>query len=175
MNWKHNNTSRIAPLIRQVLVFIFVCTSFEAFCQFGGPPASFRDNRMNRMERPNRSMAPARRIEAYKEGYMNLKLGMSPEQAQRFWPVYRQYEAEIRTTLMLKRQNNSNSQPNGREQLDREAYYDQKLVDIRRHYTEEFLRILPPQKVSLIYKSEREFKDELIRQLGERPDSGNPY
>jgi hypothetical protein len=46
--------------------------------------------------------------------------------------------------------------------------YDTQLVQIRKHYRDEFLKILPPEKVSEIYKSEREFNDEVLRQLKER-------
>jgi len=42
------------------------------------------------------------------------------------------------------------------------------VVAIRKHYRDEFLKILPAEKVSELYKSEREFTDELIRQLSER-------
>ena len=37
-----------------------------------------------------------------------------------------------------------------------------------KHYLDEFLRILPPEKISQLYKAEKEFNDEMLRQLSER-------
>ena len=59
-------------------------------------------------------------------------------------------------------------------QIDKEIYYESQLVAIRKRYKDAFLKILPPEKVSELYKSEREFRDELIKQLSERSErAGN--
>ncbi|HAL82887.1 MAG TPA: hypothetical protein DCO83_12145 [Mucilaginibacter sp.] len=69
---------------------------------------------------------------------------------------------------ILIRENNSKTSPNGTRQIDNELKYETELVNIRKHYNDEFLKILPPQKVSELYKSEREFNDEVLKQLSER-------
>jgi len=43
-----------------------------------------------------------------------------------------------------------------------------EIVKIRQHYMAEFAKILPPEKVSELLNAEREFRDELIKQLRER-------
>lgn len=137
---------------------------------YGGQ--SFRNNRVAPYGNYNNNNAARSRyvdkIQAAKETYMNMQLQLSPGEADRFWPLYRRYEQDLMNIRKLKRENNSNSQVNGREQIDKELYYEQRLVEIHRQYTDEFLKIMPPQKVSLIFKSERQFNDELIRQMGER-------
>jgi hypothetical protein len=45
---------------------------------------------------------------------------------------------------------------------------------VRKYYTTEFLKILPPEKVSEMTKAEKEFHDELIKQLRERESATNP-
>ena len=96
---------------------------------------------------------------------------MSADQGQRFWPVYRRYRQALKEILQKKRINNSAEQPNGTDQINRELFYESELVNTRKYYTDEFLKILSPEKVSLIFKSERDFNDELIKQLSERSEA----
>jgi len=111
---------------------------------------------------------PGRKIELVKEGYINLRLKLTPDQGRAFWPVYRQYVQERTAIRILMRENNSKASPNGSQQIDNELKYETELVNIKKHYNEEFLKILPPEKVSELYKSETEFNDEVLKQLSER-------
>jgi hypothetical protein len=120
---------------------------------------------LNRQPNP---VNPGRRIELVKEGYISLRLKLTPDEARAFWPLYRQYVQEQTAVRIAKRLNNSTTSPDGTQQIDRELEYETDLVNIRKHYRDEFLKILPPEKVSELYKSEREFNDEVLRQLSER-------
>jgi len=114
--------------------------------------------------RPN----PGKRMELVKEGFISRQLRLTPEESRTFWPVYHQYVQELTSVRILKRLNNSKTSPDGTEQIDKELEYETDLVNIRKHYRDEFLKILPPEKVSELYKSEREFNDEVLKQLSER-------
>lgn len=111
------------------------------------------------------------KIEAVRENYIAQRLNLNPEQSRMFWPVYRRYQAALKEVRRLSRLNNSQNQPNGADQIKRGLYYEGEMVNIRKFYTNEFLKILPPDKVSEIAKSEKDFRDELIKQLAERPDA----
>jgi len=52
-------------------------------------------------------------------------------------------------------------------------YYETQIVNIKQRFKNAFLKILPPEKVSELYKSEREFNDELVRSLSERNTPNN--
>ncbi len=118
----------------------------------------------NRIYRQNQG----RRLELVKEGFISRQLKLTPDESKAFWPVYHRYVQDQTAVRILKRENNSNTSPNGTEQIDKELDYEQQLVDIRKRYREEFEKVLPPEKVSELYKSEREFNDEVLRQLSER-------
>jgi len=75
--------------------------------------------------------------------------------------------------LRLKRLNNTDAQVNGTEQVDKDLYYETQIVNIKQRFKNAFLKILPPEKVSELYKSEREFNDELVRSLSERNTPNN--
>lgn len=108
------------------------------------------------------------KIEAVRENYIAQRLNLNSEQSRVFWPVYRRYQAALKEVRRLSRLNNSQQQPNGADQIKRELYYEGEMVNIRKFYTNEFLKMLPPDKVSEIFKSEKDFRDELIKQLAER-------
>ena len=80
----------------------------------------------------------------------------------------------MKAIRIKKRLNNSKAQVNGTEQIQKELFYESELVNTRKYYTDEFLKILPPEKVSEIFKSKREFTDELIKQLTERSEPVKP-
>lgn len=111
--------------------------------------------------------AGMRRIQVVKEAFIAQQLNLTRAQADKFWPKYRQYQNDLIEVRRLKRLNNSDAQANGAEQVKKDLDYDTQLVNIRKHYNEEFLKILPPEKVSQLIKAERQFNDELVRKLHE--------
>ena len=120
------------------------------------------------IERMERVPAPGRRVELVKEDFIAKRLNLTSDQSKAFWPVYRRYVQDLTAVRIAKRINNSSSTTDGTEQIDKELAYETELLNIRKHYRDEFLKILPPEKVSELYKSEREFNDEIVKQLGER-------
>lgn len=157
------------------ILFLLLGICSKSFGQIVRPllrrPPNFQERVIRRQQNGG-----VNRIEEVREEYINKRLNMTPDQGQKFWPVYRRYRQALREILQKKRLNNSADQPNGTEQINRELYYESELVNTRKYYTDEFLKILMPEKVSLIFKSEREFNDELIKNITERtePIKNNP-
>ncbi|WP_439698973.1 hypothetical protein ACFGVS_13160 [Mucilaginibacter sp. AW1-7] len=114
------------------------------------------------------------KLEAARNNYISRQLDLSDEEGRKFWPLYRSYQQELTAVRILKRLNNSKAASNGTEQIDKEIYYESQLVAIRKRYRDAFAKILPPEKVSMLYKSEQEFNDELIKRLSESSErAGN--
>jgi len=114
------------------------------------------------------------RIEQVREAYLSRRLSLSGWESTRFWPLYRQYQDALTAIRDQRRINDSKSQPNGQQQIENDLKYQSDLLNVRKHYTTEFLKVLPPQKVSEMIKAEKEFQDELIKQLNERKQAANP-
>lgn len=108
------------------------------------------------------------KLQAARDKFIGQQLSLTTEESRKFWPLYRQYQEDLTAIKILKKQNNSSSSANGMEQIDKELEYDNQMVVIRKHYRDEFLKILPPEKVSALYKSEVEFTNELIKTFSER-------
>jgi hypothetical protein len=86
------------------------------------------------------------RIEALKIAYITNKLNLSPEEAQKFWPIYNNYSLELKVTRMKAMNNNSS-----------EIELDESLLNIRKKYSVLFGQVLSPAKVDTFFKSEKEF------------------
>jgi hypothetical protein len=108
------------------------------------------------------------KLVAARNKFIAQQLSLTDEEGRKFWPLYNRYQQELTAVKILIRLNNSSSTANGMDQINKELEYDNQMVLIRKHYRDEFLKILPPEKVSALYKSEVEFKNELIKTFSER-------
>jgi len=127
---------------------------------------NLRAQNLNRAAPANSSQTE--RIKAIHEDFIVRQLELSPDQASKFLMIYRGWQRGMAEIRRLKRLNNSSEQTNGVAQLDKDLFYDRKLIDLKEHYQKEFLKMLSPEKVSKLYKSEQEFKDEIFKNLNER-------
>ena len=94
----------------------------------------------------------AEKIQALKIAFITQKLQLSTDEAQKFWPVYDQYENEIRS-LQLDNKNGP--------ALENE----EKLLNIRKKYKDSFEKVIGPQKLNKLFNAERDFRTILIRRL----------
>jgi len=94
------------------------------------------------------------RLEALKIGYITKKLNLTPEEAQKFWPVYNQYATEIkkvRQDAVLK------NVP--------EIDVEEQVLNIRKKYNGEFMKALSPQRTDQFFKAEKEFGAFVTKEL----------
>lgn len=101
-------------------------------------------------------------VEAMKIAFITKRLELSPEEAERFWPVYNRYAAEVRQAYFVYRDHQN------------ELELDESLLNIRKKYSTEFSRALPPEKVNLFFRAEKDFgafvqKELQRRQMQRRP------
>ncbi|OCX54516.1 hypothetical protein BEL04_09785 [Mucilaginibacter sp. PPCGB 2223] len=114
------------------------------------------------------------RIKMMRSAFITRQLDLTPAQNEKFWPIYNQYQDELTAAQVERRINNSPNGPKGLEQLTKDRAITRKIADIKDHYQTEFLKILPPEKVSMIYQSEQQFNDELFRKYnGEKNQANN--
>ena len=91
------------------------------------------------------------KIQALKIAFITQKLDLSASEAQIFWPVYNQYDDEVKN---LKRTNNG-------DVIER----DEKLLNIRKKDKVQFEKILGADRANKLYNVEGEFRSVLIKQL----------
>ena len=97
------------------------------------------------------------KIEALKIAYLTNKLNLTPEEAQKFWPIYNKYSDEIRKVRIESRQSKEGELP-----------MEEKILNIRKKYNGEFNKALSTEKVNRFFKAEKEFGGYLQREIMER-------
>ena len=103
----------------------------------------------------------AGRLQAYKIAFLTKKLNLSPEEAQKFWPIYNTYEKELRAARI-----------EGRT-TKKEIETEEKILNIRKKYNSEFTKAISTEKVNQLFKSEREFSNIVQREFLERRNQKN--
>jgi hypothetical protein len=92
------------------------------------------------------------KVQALKIAFITQKLQLTSAEAEKFWPVYNQYENEVRSL----RSNNQNG-----DVLENE----EKLLNIRKKYKPSFEKIIGPEKANQLFLVEKEFRNVLIKRL----------
>ena len=157
-------------LIRIVLGILIIMT--VSYKGFGQRRVLVPVERFSPVQRPvvrtTKQPNGGRKMQAVKENFLSQRLDLTQKEAKAFWPLYRKYSEELTAVKILKRINNSSASADGAQQVDQDLKYETQIVDIKKRYRDEFYKILPPEKVSILYKGEREFNDEALRILSER-------
>ena len=81
--------------------------------------------------------------------YVADELNLSPQEAEKFWPVYNNYQNEIRQA----RKENPND----------EVAYEKKVVEIKQRYQGNFKKVLGSngQRVNRVYTTDKQFREML--------------
>ena len=115
--------------IYALLLFLFF---HGYFCQ-SQPPDGNEDNR----------------VQVIKMAYITQELNLSPQEAQHFWPVYNNYENEIKQAR--------NQYPND------EVAFEKKVVEVKERYQKNFKKVLGGnnQRLNKVYTTDKQFNNML--------------
>lgn len=108
-----------------------------------------------------------KKIDALKVAFISKKLDLSPQEAEQFWPVYNNYQHELMELFHEKRKlKHSENGPDQR--IDDELSFETRILDLKKKYRTEFKKVLTPEKTMVLFKAEREFREQLINELKDR-------
>ena len=147
------------------LLFAFLCLfSYESVI---AQPGGGRGERM-------------KDIESMKIAFITKRLSLTPEEAKVFWPVYDEYSTEMKSV----RENRVSNLKEAKGEIDNltdkevdniiadDIALRQQEGDILKKYHPRFKQVLPIKKVAKLFKSEEEFKRELLEKIRERKAQG---
>lgn len=121
------------------------------------------------------------RIEATKVAYFTEKIGLTPEEAQRFWPVYYKFwndkqdaydkvRKSIEAVIKLD-EKGEYSDPEMKKLINQYGDYLKLEGEIFEMYIDEFYKILPTNKVAKIFTAEMGFRRILTNMWKEQKKS----
>ncbi len=116
------------------------------------------------------------KVEAMKIGFITQQMNLTPEEAQKFWPVYNQMNNEIeslRKERHLARENvkdnfETMTDPEFEKLINDELASRQKEFDIQKKYVAQFKAVVSIKKVAQFYRAEEQFKRKLLEKIQEK-------
>jgi Spy/CpxP family protein refolding chaperone len=110
-------------------------------------------------------------IEKAKITYINKRLSLSPAQAEKFWPVYNDYNDQkmevkrVMRKLKMETKDTTVSDEQLRQDIKTFMEYKQRLLTIEKESMDRYLKILQPRQAVDLIKAEREFIKLLYKRM----------
>lgn len=113
------------------------------------------------------------KLNNYKIGFFTKKLNLTSEEAEKFWPVYNDYQSQRNQIQLEKLKLNRNFNQNGSTLSDDQLEemgdkYVECLVqesNLAVAFHKKIKEVLPPVKVILYYQAENQYKAQLLNEL----------
>ena len=109
------------------------------------------------------------RVEALKISFITEQLSLTPEEAQIFWPVFNQFEAERKAIRQNYKAGGQKlefmSDAEAETMINKEIEFQQKNLDVTKKYIGEFKEILPVKKVAVLLTLEKKFSKMLLEKV----------
>jgi hypothetical protein len=123
---------------------------------FGVATSGFaQDDKSQPQQQQQQQPVDGGKVKAYQIAWLTSKLNLKPEEAERFWPVFNQYQEEVRKARV-----------EGKNLTEVEK--EQKILDIRKKYFEEFSKVLNRERADRVFKADNEFRDMIRKEIQER-------
>ena len=149
------------------LFTLFVLSSFVVFAQPGGGGPH-----QDRKEY----------IRTQKIAFISTELALTPEEAEKFWPIYNEYDAKVEA-LRKERKGYAKELKTIDELSEDRAYEltelildtEKREVELRAEYLIKFAEVLDKKKAAKVFVAEEKFKRELMDmiQKHDKPHDGH--
>jgi hypothetical protein len=126
--------------------------------------------------------ANVERLNAYKIAFFTKRLNLTPQEAEKFWPVYNEYQDRKNKIHQERQEINRNFNQNELNMTDREmSEAGDKLIGLEvreaslaQEFHNKIKTILSPVKVLRLYQAENQYRLQLLKELQERREVRNP-
>ncbi len=125
-------------------------------------------------ERQSLNPTAREKIRAARVGLITQRLPLTPEQAEKFWPIYNEFikkRSELQKSYreMEKNVGKNNSDPNRQQELLNQGLkIKQDELTLEKEYSNKLLTVITPQQLLNLHKAEREFRNIIINTLNKR-------
>lgn len=114
------------------------------------------------------------KIQAARVAYITDQLALTPEEAEKFWPIYREYTNKrkaLRKQLFLEEPGTDPAktrEENDKALVQRRLQMKQQELDLEKDYSARLLTVISAQKLSALPDAERRFRQMVIEQIQRR-------
>lgn len=115
-------------------------------------------------------------LESARVGFITRQIGLTSQEAEKFWPVFNRFDAEKRALrkrfqaelLQARAEFETMSDKEVEELIENTLKFRQSEVELERKAVQEYKKILPVKKIALLLKAEKDFQKEILKNLKKR-------
>ena len=114
------------------------------------------------------------KINAARIAYITDQLGLTPQEAEKFWPIYREFSQNRAQIKQQYREMKKNPDPNKTTEQNDQALVDlqfkvkQKELDLEKDYSGRLLKVISAQKLRTLPDAEKRFRQMILEQIQRR-------
>jgi hypothetical protein len=117
------------------------------------------------------------RVKALRIAYISDKLDLTPEEAQKFWPIFNQFDDKQAELHKQKRQMMHKLRPENAATLsekesakliEEDEKIESQIQQNKRQLAKDLQGVIPNQKILMLRQIEIEFKQKLLKQIQKR-------
>lgn len=139
---------------KNIFLLLLTCLSLPVLAQ-NEPAEGVRDPRGRE------------RIRAAHAAYITQRLELTSAEAEKFWPLYREY-AEKRGILRQQLRDARTKGTDEKTLLDLDLQIKQQELDLEKDYTERFQEVVTADKLVRLRQAEVDFRRLVLRQVQQR-------
>ncbi|MEQ9229483.1 MAG: hypothetical protein RIF46_02300, partial [Cyclobacteriaceae bacterium] len=117
------------------------------------------------------AQTPQEKIEAAKIALITERLSLTPEQAQKFWPIYNEFakrQQEVRQAFAQARRNHdpkTASEEENKRILEMGMKAKEQTLQLEKQYSERLLEVINNRQLLSLRKAEDDFTQMIIKRL----------
>ena len=109
------------------------------------------------------------KIEAARIAYITDQLQLTPGEAEKFWPIYREFAEKRRGIRQQMREARTTNPPQtDQEAVDQQFKMKQQELDLEKDYSGRLLKVISAQKLRSLPQAERKFRQMILDQIQRR-------
>lgn len=115
-----------------------------------------------------------KRIESARIGLITERLGLTPDQAERFWPLYKEFSQERRairrdfTEAKRNHDTSSATEEENKQLISLGMEVKEKELNLERTYADRLLQVIDSRQLIQLRRAEDDFRKMILRKIQER-------
>jgi len=109
------------------------------------------------------SFSQNEKVESLRVAFITEQLQLTPEESQKFWPVYNQYRGELKSLHQAYRLDVASEDDS--QLADKKFEFEQKKLDLMKKYRPQIEQVVGARKFGLLISAEDKFKQELLKRI----------
>jgi len=106
------------------------------------------------------------RIRSLRIAFLTEELQLTPSEAEKFWPIYNEYEKQRRKLRKDSKGKMKNLE--GDAKVDASFEAQEKQLKLKRVYYDRMKKVIPSKKLAKLDRAEKEFRKKIVKEVNRR-------